>query len=43
MVEYTPRLFSEMDPECKFKLYTWLEKDGAATKKPHCTIGAFEC
>lgn len=43
MVEYTPHLFPEMDPECKFKLYTWLEKDGEATKKPHCIIGAFEC
>ena len=43
MAEYTPHLFPEMDPTCKFKSYNWLEKDGMQCKKPHCRIGAFEC
>ena len=32
MAEYTPHLFPEMDPTCKFKSYNWLEKDAPKIK-----------
>lgn len=42
MVTYTPSLFKEKDPTCKFKKYL-LEDDGKQCKKPYCEIGFFEC
>ena len=39
---YTPHLFSEMDPTCKFKHYL-VDETGRKCKKPYCEIGFFEC